>query len=227
MALKLLALVLRTETGMSPEPASDNVVNRPRRRHVSFTLQLIDIPRRIDMKKIFGLLLVLAVIAGPSVAQKVTIDYAHDFDFESIKTFQYVDTKESNAGNDLTDNRLRDAIVREANDGGLQQVDSNPDMYLTYHVTTTDNTVFNTTSYGYGGYGPGWGGYGAYGAWGYGYGAGIGMADSTTRAYTYTEGTLIIDAYDPRQQRAGLARHRHRDPQGQSPRSSRSRSTRS
>ncbi len=146
------------------------------------------------MRKIFGLILVLAVVAGPSVAQKVTIDYAHDFDFESIKTFQYVDTKDSNAGNDLTDNRLRDAIIREAKDGGLQQVDSNPDMYLTYHVTTKDNTVFNTTSYGYGGWGPGWGGYGT---WGYGYGAGIGMADSTTRAYTYTEGTLIVDAYDP------------------------------
>jgi hypothetical protein len=146
------------------------------------------------MKKVFGFLLVLAVVAGPSVAQKVTIDYAHDFDFETIKTFQYVETKDSNAGNDLTDNRLRNAIVREAKDGGLQQVESNPDMYLTYHVTTKDNTVFNTTNYGYGGYGPGWGGYGA---WGYGYGMGIGMSDSTTRAYTYTEGTLIIDAYDP------------------------------
>jgi hypothetical protein len=146
------------------------------------------------MKKVFGFLLVLAVVAGPSVAQKVTIDYAHDFDFETIKTFQYVETKDSNAGNDLTDNRLRNAIVREAKDGGLQQVESNPDMYLTYHVTTKDNTVFNTTNYGYGGYGPGWGGYGA---WGYGYGMGFFNDTATTEIYTYTEGTLIIDAYDP------------------------------
>ena len=148
------------------------------------------------MKKIFGLLLVLAVVAGPSIAQKITIDYAHDFDFELVKTFTYVETKDSNVGNDLTDNRLKDAIIRELTEGGAKQVDSNPDLYLTYHVTTKDNTVFNTTSYGYGGYGPGWGGYGRYG-YGYGYGYGMGGMDSTTRAYTYTDGTLIIDAYDP------------------------------
>ena len=144
------------------------------------------------MKKTFGLLLVFAVMAVPSMAQKVTIDYAHDYDFDSIKSFQYVDTKDSNAGNDLTDNRLRDAIVRELKEGGLQEVSSNPDAYITYHVTTKDNQVFNTTHYGYGGWGPGWGGYGT---WGYGYG--VGITDSTTRSYTYTEGTLIIDLYDP------------------------------
>jgi hypothetical protein len=148
------------------------------------------------MKKIFGLLLILAVVAGPSIAQKITIDYAHDFDFESVKTFTYVETKDSNAGNDLTDNRLKAAIIREVTEGGAKQVDSNPDLYLTYHVTTEDNTVFNTTSYGYGGYGPGWGGYGRYG-YGYGYGYGMGGMDTTTRAYTYTDGTLIIDAYNP------------------------------
>ena len=144
------------------------------------------------MKKTLGLLLILAVMAVPSVAQKVTIDYAHDFDFEQVKTFQYVDTPDSNVGNDLADNRLRDAIIRELKDGGLKQVESNPDLYITYHVTTKENTVFNTTNYGYGGWGPGWGGYGT---WGYGYG--LGITDSTTRAYTYTDGTLIIDAYEP------------------------------
>lgn len=148
------------------------------------------------MKKILGLLLVSAVMAGPSIAQKITIDYAHDFDFEKVKTFTYVETKDSNAGNDLTDNRLKAAIIREVTEGGAKQVDSNPDIYLTYHVTTEDNTVFNTTSYGYGGYGPGWGGYGRYG-YGYGYGYGMGGMDTTTRTYTYTDGTLIIDAYNP------------------------------
>lgn len=144
------------------------------------------------MRYILGLLMIAAVIAVPATAQKVSIDYAHDYDFDSVKTFQYVDTKDSNAGNDLTHNRLRDAIIRELKEGGLQEVDSNPDIYTTYHVTTEDNQVFQTTNYGYGGWGPGWGGYGT---WGYGYG--LGITDSTTRAYTYTDGTLILDAYDP------------------------------
>ena len=67
--------------------------------------------------------------------------------------------------------------------------------YVTYHVVTEDNTVFNTSSFGYGGMGPGWGGYGGYGYGGYGYGGGMGS--STTTATTYTDGTLILDAYDP------------------------------
>ncbi|MEJ2085944.1 MAG: DUF4136 domain-containing protein [Acidobacteriota bacterium] len=146
------------------------------------------------MKQILGFIMVAAIVAVPAVAQKVTIDYAHDFNFDNVKTFQYVDTPDSNTGNDLTNDRIRDAIIRELKEGGLQQVESNPDIFVTYHVTTEDNTVFNTTSYGYGGWGPGWGGYGT---WGYGYGVGIGAMDTTTRAYTYTEGTLIIDAYNP------------------------------
>ena len=43
---------------------------------------------------------------------------------------------------------------------------------------------------GYGGYGMGWGG------WGMG-----GMGSSTTYATTYTEGTLIIDGYDPEEKK--------------------------
>ena len=146
------------------------------------------------MKKLFGLLAVAAIVATPTVAQKITIDYAHDFDFSEVNSFQYVETKDSNVGNDLTDDRLHAAIIREMKENGGQEVTSDPDVFITYHVVTKDNTVFNTTSYGYGGWGPGWGGYGRYG---YGYGAGIGPMDSTTRAYTYTDGTLIIDAYDP------------------------------
>ena len=34
------------------------------------------------MKKVLGLIFVMALMATPAVAQKVTIDYAHDFDFD-------------------------------------------------------------------------------------------------------------------------------------------------
>ena len=85
---------------------------------------------------------------------------------------------------------------RDLTSGGLKQVDSGGDIYVTFHVTSEDNTVFTTDNYGYGGWGPGWGGYGRYGYGGYGgyYG---GMGTTTTRATTYTDGTLILDAYEP------------------------------
>jgi len=143
------------------------------------------------MKKIFGLLIVLGMAAMPAFAQKVTIDYAKGFDFKATKTFQYVETKESNASNEMMDGRVKDAIVKELTEGGLEQIDANPDLFVTYHMTSKENTVYDTTSFGYGGGGMGWG------RWGGGMGMGMGMGSSTTTSSTYTEGTLIIDAYEP------------------------------
>ena len=140
------------------------------------------------MRRLFGFLVGLGFALTPAFAQKITIDYAHDFDFKTVKTFQYVETKESNIQNSLMDGRIRDAIIREVTEGGVTQVESDPDIYLTYHVATSERTVFNTTTMGYGGMGRGWGGWG---------GGGMAMAGSTTTASTYTDGTLIIDAYEP------------------------------
>jgi len=148
------------------------------------------------MKKVLGLVFVLALAATPAMAQKVTIDYAHDFDFSGAKTFQYVETKDSDAKNEIMADRVATMFKKELTEGGLKEVTENPDIYVTYHFTSQENTSYNTTSMGYGGYGGyygGWGGYGRYGGMG---GMG-GMGTSTTYATTYTEGTLIFDAYEP------------------------------
>ena len=137
------------------------------------------------MKKVFGLIFVVALIATPAMAQKVNIDYAHDYDFDSIKTFQYVDTAESNVkGNQMMADRVTNMIKKELREGGLTEVQENPDIYVTYHFTTEDRTSYTTTNFGYGGYGGGW------------YGWGGGMGSSSTQQHNYTDGTLIIDAYD-------------------------------
>ena len=134
------------------------------------------------MKKILGMLILLGMAALPASAQKVTIDYAHDYDFKSVKTFQYVESTEAKASDSLMDGRIKDAMIKQLVEGGLTQVDSDPDIYVTYGLTKKQNAVYNTT--GYGGLGLGWRGWG------------MGMASSTTTESTYTEGTLIIDAYD-------------------------------
>ena len=64
-----------------------------------------------------------------------------------------------------------------------------PDLYVTMHSTSKENTTYDTTTMGCGGYG---GFYGAWGGWGVG-----GLATSTTFATTFTEGTLILDVYEP------------------------------
>ena len=137
------------------------------------------------MKKALGLIFVMALVATPAMAQKVNIDYAHEFDFDSIETFQYVDTRESNVqGNQMMADRVANMIKKELREGGLAEVEENPDIFVTYHFTTEERTSYTTTNFGYGGYGAGW------------YGWGGGMGSSSTQQHNYTDGTLIIDAYD-------------------------------
>lgn len=137
------------------------------------------------MKKMLGILFVLPFVLIPAYAQKITIDYAHEFDFSKVKTFKYVETKDTNAKDQLMNDRIKNAITKELKEGGLQEVDSDADLFVTYHLTAKENTVLNTTSMGYGGWGRGWGGWGG------------SIGTSTTTASTYTEGTLILDAYEP------------------------------
>jgi hypothetical protein len=142
----------------------------------------------------------MLLLATPSWAQKVTIDYAHDFDFESTKTFLYVDSPGTNPSDQLLSNRIVDAIKRELVEAELTEVSEGgpePDLVITYHVTTQENQSLTSTTMGAGGphaMAMGRGGRGAgWGAWG----GGVGMATTTTRVHTSLEGTLIVDAYDP------------------------------
>jgi len=142
------------------------------------------------MKRILGLVIMLGLAAAPAMAQKVTIDYSHEYDFDSIETFQYVDTKESNVqGNSLMADRVVGMIKKELIEGGLQEVESNPDIFVTYHFTTAERTSYSTTSFGYGGR---WGGYRGWGG---------GAGSSYTTENNYVDGTLIIDAYDSKEKK--------------------------
>jgi Domain of unknown function (DUF4136) len=144
------------------------------------------------MKRALGIAMVTLAVALPAAAQKVSIDYAHDFDFSKVKTFQYVDSEDATSPNELMHERIVSAIKAKLKAGGLSEVAEKPDIVVTYHLASKENTVYNTTSVGYGGYGGYWGGWRGYGG---------GMASATTYASTYTEGTLIIDAYDAAQKK--------------------------
>jgi hypothetical protein len=132
------------------------------------------------MHRLIGLALLLA--AAPVAAKKVTIDYAHDYDFMNVKTFEYVPSDDP-VKDPLVAARIDSFIKEKLDEAGLEEVTENPDIYVTYHYITKENQVLNTTGFGYGGYGPGWG------AWG------GGISTATTTVSTYTVGTLVIDAY--------------------------------
>jgi hypothetical protein len=150
------------------------------------------------MKKILGCAVLVMLIAAPTLAQKVTIDYSRGFDWNGVETFQYVETPESNIkDNQIMADRVSSMIRQELREGGLQEVQENPDLYVTYHFTSEERKQLSTTSMGMGGYGGYWD---DWGGWGDPFGGPM-MGSSTTREYSYEEGTLVIDAYDSKEKK--------------------------
>lgn len=140
------------------------------------------------------LVLVVFLMAAPAFAQKVFIDYDHEYDFDSIKTFAWANTGETSLedADPLLHSRLVNGIEYYLAQAGYAENKENPDIYVTYHTSTKEEMSLNTTSFGYGYPGGwGWGGYGGYyGGWG----GGIGT--STTTVSKYEVGTLVVDAWD-------------------------------
>ena len=137
----------------------------------------------------------LLLMAAPAFAQKVYIDYDKDYDFDSTETFTWAKTSETSVedANPLMHSRIVNAIEHYLTMGQLREVESDPDLFVTYHTSTKENLSLNTTSFGYG-YPGGWyGGY--YGGYGYG---GMGMGSTSTTVSTYETGTLVVDAWDPK-----------------------------
>ena len=97
------------------------------------------------MRKTLGILFVMALAASPAMAQKVNIDYAHDFDFGSINTFQYVDTQESNIqGNEIMHARVRDMIIKELKEGGGTMVEEDPEAFQSLRlILNWDRTLLS------------------------------------------------------------------------------------
>ena len=140
------------------------------------------------MKTALTILIGVALVAGPAVAQEIHIDYDRWARFTTFKTFAWVDTPETSLAdaNPLMDERIKKAIIDQISSGRLKLVNDDPDLNVTYHAASREQLRLDTVSFGYGYPGnwywdPYWGG-----------------AYSTTTVSTYTEGTLIIDIWNAR-----------------------------
>jgi len=117
----------------------------------------------------------LVLAAGPALAQKVHIDYDQNADFENYKTFAWYRSPDTSveSSNELVHRRIVEIIENQLVAGGLRLVDSNPDLYVTYHTNSKEEMSLNTTHFGYG-YPAGWAWDPYWGGWG-----GAGMAART------------------------------------------------
>ena len=131
--------------------------------------------------------LALAMVLTPTLAmaQKVSYDYDKTATFTG-KTYALKDG--TKVGQQLIDDRIVAAIDTELAAKGLTKTESNPDMFVVYHVAFDKQKDISTYSSGYGG------GYGPYG-WGYGGGWG-GGGTTSTQVRDILVGTLVIDMAD-------------------------------
>jgi hypothetical protein len=124
----------------------------------------------------------VSLLSVVTFAQKVSYDYDKAAPFASFKTFAHKEG--TKAGQPLIDERILTAIDTELGTKGLTKSESNPDLFVVYHMafdTQKDISTFSSGSPGYGAYGWGWGGWGG---------------TTTTQVRDILIGTLVIDMAD-------------------------------
>ena len=136
------------------------------------------------------ILLALAIVATtPALAVKVYVDFDKDVDFGGYRTFAMDADHERTLldHSPLMHERVLGLIRQRLIDAGLEETSEAPDLYVTYQVSVRQEMQLETVNMGYS-YGPGWG-YNPYYAW---HGS---MGTSSTRAYQYDIGTLLLDIW--------------------------------
>lgn len=131
--------------------------------------------------------------ATSAIAGKPQIQWDPAYDFSTVETFAWKDSPAAVSlaqADPFLHAHIENAIEFELTSSGLNEVDTRPDVWVTYYGSTETQVRLQSDSHGYG-----WAGYGTPG-WGYyGYGR-AGPISTTTRVMEYERGTLVIDIVD-------------------------------
>jgi hypothetical protein len=132
--------------------------------------------------RIFRFVLSLVLLAGATaaLAQKITVDYDHNANFQGYKTYAWAEG--TPLKNQLWDQRVVDGVDQQLAAKGFQKVEesANPDLMVSYHAAIGQETQLNTMGMG----GWRWGG---------------GMA--TTTVDKIPTGQLVVDIGDAKTKR--------------------------
>ncbi|HTF65398.1 MAG TPA: DUF4136 domain-containing protein [Edaphobacter sp.] len=136
----------------------------------------------MKLQQILSAVVFAVLFSIAALAQKVETDYDHTANFTQYHTYSWGHV---HATDPLFEPRIREAVNRDLQAKGWQQVPSGGDATVTAVLVKTNKAEYNTF---YDGLGPGWG-------W---HGWGTGMA--TTTVENIPVGTLIVDIYDSNSQ---------------------------
>ena len=132
-----------------------------------------------------GGIVALCLVPALAMAQKVSYDFDKTANFAAYKT--YALKEGTPVGQKLIDDRIVAAIDAALAAKGFTKSDSNPDVFVVYHIAFDKEKDISTYSSGYGG---------GYGAYGWGYGGGWAGGTTTTQVRDILIGTLVIDVAD-------------------------------
>jgi hypothetical protein len=126
----------------------------------------------------------MALVSFAASKYKAHVDFDRSVDFSTIKTFAFFDTIETSVADSAppVHEMIKILIVNRLKESGLQEVESDPDVLVTYHTDENQAMRMNTTMYQYH-YSAGW-------FWSPYWGSGMDIA-------SYSQGTLIIDIWKP------------------------------
>jgi hypothetical protein len=129
----------------------------------------------------------LVALLSPSVAmaQKTSYDYDKAANFAGYKTYAFKEG--TKAGQVLIDERIVAAIEAEMAAKGFTKSETDPNVFVVYHVAVDTQKDISTYSSGYAG---------GYGRYGWGYGGGWAGGTTTTSVRDILVGTLVIDMAD-------------------------------
>ena len=137
----------------------------------------------MQKKRVTAGLAALLLVPALVMAQKVTYDYEKTANFSSFKT--YAHKEGTKVGQPLIDDRIVAAIDAAMAAKGFTKSESNPDVFVVYHIAFDKQKDISTFSSG-GGYGP----------YGWGWGGGWAGGTTTTQVRDILIGTLVIDLAD-------------------------------
>src|SRR5512138_2711953 len=127
----------------------------------------------------------LACLCVAAFAQDVQFDYNRSANFSAYRTYEWVDFKPVDVGDQLLDQDIKRAVDAQLAGKGLRRVESDGDLLVGYDAGISREKQFNGTGWRGGPFG--WGG----GPWGGGWSSG----QVTTS--TIDVGKLTIGLYDP------------------------------
>ena len=123
----------------------------------------------------------LLLFGGVAFAQDVQFDYDRSANFSAYKTYQWVDYKRVEIGDQLLDQDIKRAVDEQLAAKGLRRVENGGDLFVGYQAAISQEKQFDGLGWG----GPGWGG-----GWG-------GFGEAHVTSSTIDIGKLTIGLFDP------------------------------